>query len=369
VSCLFRLFPFLALELEAVSSVHAALEMKEQGKVSKAQKLFQHAMALCPRHADVLTNYGEFFEETRQDYLMADHLYVQALTYAPRHTKALINRKRTLPVVEELDEKRIKRIDAKREQLLQLSETNKSLRRIRKEAYFQHIYHSAGIEGNTMTLAQTRMIVESRMAVGGKSIIEHNEILGLDDAMRFINSSLVNRIGQISVKDILLVHKHLMGYVDIGEAGRFRRTQVFVGNHIPPPPEEIPTQMTQLVDWLNSEEALSLHPIHYSAIAHYKLVYIHPFLDGNGRTSRLLMNWVLMQANYPPVIIRKQDRHLYYDHLNTANKGDIRPFIRFIGDCTEKTMDVYLWATQEHYPILELEDEGGKETREADSPL
>lgn len=120
--------------------------------------------------------------------MMADHLYVQALTYSPRHTKALINRKRTLPVVEELDEKRLNRIDAKREQLLQLSETNRALRRIRKEAYFQHIYHSAGIEGNTMSLAQTRLIVETRMAVGGKSIIEHNEILGLDAAMRFVNS-------------------------------------------------------------------------------------------------------------------------------------------------------------------------------------
>lgn len=147
-----------------------------------------------------------------------------------------------------------------------------------------------------------------------------------------------------------------MGYVDPGDAGQLRTTQVFVGNHIPPAPDELLEQMSQFVDWLNSEEALSLHPIHYSAIAHYKLVYIHPFLDGNGRTSRLLMNWVLMQANYPPVIIRKQDRMFYYEHLTTANKGDLRPFIRFIGDCTEKTMDVYLWATQEHN-VLELDDE------------
>jgi len=146
--------------------------------------------------------------------------------------------------------------------------------------------------------------------------------------------------------------------VDPEEAGRFRRSQVFVGNHVPPKPDEIKVQMEQLIEWLNSEEALSLHPIHYAAIAHYKLVYIHPFLDGNGRTSRLLMNWILMQADYPAVIIRKQDRQLYYDHLNTANKGDVRPFIRFIADCTEKTVDVYLWATREHfYQILELEEE------------
>lgn len=66
----------------------------------------------------------------------------------------------------------------------------------------------------------------------------------------------------------------------------------------------------------------------YAALAHYKLVHIHPFIDGNGRTSRLLMNLLLMQAGYPPVIIAKQHRHLYYQHLQTANEGDVRPFVR-----------------------------------------
>lgn len=103
----------------------------------------------------------------------------------------------------------------------------------------------------------------------------------------------------------------------------------------------------------------------YAALAHYKLVHIHPFTDGNGRTSRLLMNTILMRAGYPPVIIPKQQRyinkskyvkvnnfffycsHKYYDFLQLANDGDIRPFIRFIADCTEKTLDLYLWATSD----------------------
>jgi Fic family protein len=254
--------------------------MKEQGKLVKAQKLFKHAMAICPRHPDVLTHYGEFYEDVQNDYLMADHLYVQALTYAPHHTKALTNRKRTLPVVEEIDEKRLKRIDDKKDMLTQMPESSKSLQRVKKEAYFQHIYHTVGIEGNTMTLSQTRMIVETRMAVGGRSIMEHNEILGLDAAMKYINSSLVNRIGAITVEEILEVHRHVMSYVDPSEAGHFRKTQVYVGSHVPSPPADIPTLMEQLVEWLNSEDALALHPIHYSAILHYKLVYIHPFVDG-----------------------------------------------------------------------------------------
>lgn len=85
----------------------------------------------------------------------------------------------------------------------------------------------------------------------------------------------------------------------------------------------------------------------YAALAHYKLVHIHPFADGNGRTSRLLMNMILMQAGYPPVIIHKQRRHEYYENLRIANSGDVRPFVRFIAECTEQTLDLFLWATSE----------------------
>lgn len=100
-----------------------------------------------------------------------------------------------------------------------------------------------------------------------------------------------------------------MGYVDPLGSGEFRRTQVYVGGHMPPSPTEIPPRMVELEHWLNSEEAANMHALQYAAVAHYKLVHIHPFADGNGRTSRLLMNAILMQAGFPPVIIFKQDRH------------------------------------------------------------
>ena len=103
--------------------------------------------------------------------------------------------------------------------------------------------------------------------------------------------------------------------------------------------------MQRFVLWLNSPDNVALHPVRFAALAHYKLVYIHPFVDGNGRTSRLLMNLILMQSGYPPVIIRKQDRLQYYQALVTANEGDIRPFVRFIGECTERTLDAYISAT------------------------
>ncbi|XP_032668165.1 protein adenylyltransferase Fic [Odontomachus brunneus] len=332
---------------EALTSLHLAIEMKSSGKQKKAIKLFQHAMALAPHHPDVLNHYGEFLEHTQNNVIKANEFYVRALTYEPNHESALINSQRTARVVEELDRRMLRRIDEKRNTLSTIPDHNAALIRAKKEAYFQHIYHTVGIEGNTMNLAQTRAIVETRTAVAGKSIDEHNEILGLDAAMKYINATLVNRVGSISIKDILEIHRRVLGHVDPVEGGHFRRTQVYVGGHIPPGPGDIHYLMEEFGMWLNSEQAIRLHPVKYAAVAHYKLVHIHPFADGNGRTSRLLMNMILMQAGYPPVIIHKQHRHKYYENLQIANTGDIKPFVRFIAECTEQTLDLFLWATSE----------------------
>ncbi|KAG5348336.1 FICD transferase, partial [Acromyrmex charruanus] len=332
---------------EALASLNLALDMRLSGKQEKAIKLFQHAVALAPCHPDILNHYGEFLEHTQNNVIKANEFYVRALTYKPNHEGALINSQRTARVVEEHDRIMLRRIDDKRNTLSNIPDNNAALIRAKKEAYFQHIYHTVGIEGNTMNLAQTRAIVETRIAVSGKSIDEHNEILGLDAAMKYINATLVNRVGSISIKDVLEIHRRVLGHVDPVEGGQFRRTQVYVGGHIPPGPGDIHYLMEEFVLWLNSEQAIRMHPVRYAALAHYKLVHIHPFTDGNGRTSRLLMNMILMQAGYPPVIIHKQHRHKYYEYLQLANAGDVRPFVRFIAECTEQTLDLFLWATSE----------------------
>lgn len=112
----------------------------------------------------------------------------------------------------------------------------------------------------------------------------------------------------ITINDILEIHKRILGHVDPIEGGVFRRTQVYVGSHIPPKPSELQNLMDNFEKWLNSEYTSHLHPIKQAAIAHYKLVNIHPFTDGNGRTSRLLMNTILMRYGFPPVVIQKQQR-------------------------------------------------------------
>ncbi|XP_053676026.1 protein adenylyltransferase Fic [Anopheles nili] len=335
----------LTNEQEALGSLKMALEMKQLGKDDKALRLFQHALALSPKHPEILTKYGEFLEHNQQDVVSADQYYTQALTVNPYYSEALANRQRTAQIVEQMDAKRFEALDRKRDALSSVHASNMALKRAEKEAYIQHIYHSVGIEGNTMSLAQTRSILETRMAVDGKSIDEHNEILGLDAALKYINATLVNKNDYITLKDILEIHRRVLGHVDPIEGGEFRRTQVYVGGHIPPGPGDLAILMGRFENWLNSEQVFLMHPVKYAAMAHYKLVHIHPFSDGNGRTSRLLMNTLLMRAGYPPVIIQKQHRHKYYNYLQLANEGDIRPFVRFIADCTERTLDLYLWAT------------------------
>ncbi|XP_066545717.1 protein adenylyltransferase FICD [Amia ocellicauda] len=343
----FRPKPNAEVQLEAKAALQQAQEMKRQGKREKAHKLLQHALNMDPDFVDALTELGTILEEEK-DVIQADHLYSKALTISPCNEKALVNRDRTLPLVEEIDQRHFSIIDSKVRKLMSIPKGNSALRRVMEETYYHHIYHTVAIEGNTLTLSEIRHIIETRYAVPGKSLLEQNEVIGVDAAMKYINTTLLSRIGSVTTSDILEIHRRVLGHVDPVEGGRLRTNQVFVGHHIPPHPQDLDKHMQELVQWLNSEEAMNLHPVEFAALAHYKLVYIHPFVDGNGRTSRLLMNLILMQARYPPITIRKEQRAEYYNTLDMANEGDVRPFIRFIAKCTEITLDTLLIATTEH---------------------
>uniref|UniRef100_A0A3Q3JZH0 Protein adenylyltransferase FICD n=1 Tax=Monopterus albus TaxID=43700 RepID=A0A3Q3JZH0_MONAL len=318
--------PSKEMKLEAKVALQQALEMKKLGKREKAHKLLMHALSMNPEFVEALTELGTILEEEK-DVVQADHLYTKALAISPCNERALVSRDRTLPLVEEIDQRYFSIIDSKVRRLMSIPKGNSALRRVMEETYYHHIYHTVAIEGSTLTLSEIRHIIETRYAVPGKSLQES---------------------GAITVSDILEIHRRVLGYVDPVEGGRLRTHQVFVGHHIPPHPQDLQRHMQELVQWLNSEEALQLHPVEYAALAHYKLVYVHPFVDGNGRTSRLLMNLVLMQARYPPITIRKEQRAEYYAALDTANEGDVRPFIRFIAKCTEITLDTLLISTTEY---------------------
>ena len=294
-----------ASNAEALKSVQLALDMKRLMKIDKARKLLEHAVALSPHNANVLLHYGLFLEEfgnPPKDLLEADHQYIRAVAFSldntDTRTKALEGRKRTANKVDLIDDEVLKRIDEKKRKFNKINQDSEIVKRVKHEAYIQYIYHTVGIEGNTMNLAQTRSILETKLAVGGKSIMEHNEILGMDSALKYINNTLVDKLGDISLHDILEIHKRVLGNVEPVDAGVLRKVQVFVGDHVPPPPWTLAALLDKFVAWLNSKQAMSLHPVRLAALAHYKLVHIHPWVDGNGRTSRLLMNVVLMQVVY-----------------------------------------------------------------------
>ncbi|KAG8596741.1 hypothetical protein GDO81_002039 [Engystomops pustulosus] len=343
----FKPKPSADVKFEAKAALNQALEMKHQGKRDKAHKLLLHSLKMDPDQVDALNELGIFLEEEK-DIIQADYLYSKALMISPHNEKALINRDRTLPLVEEINQRYFSIIDSKVKKVMSIPKGNSALRRVMEESYYHHIYHTVAIEGNTLSLSEIRHIIETRYAVPGKSLEEQNEVIGMHAAMKYVNTTLVSRIGSVMTSDILEIHRRVLGYVDPVEAGRFRTNQVFVGHHIPPHPRDVDKHMQEFVQWLNSEDAMNLHPVEFAALAHYKLVYIHPFVDGNGRTSRLLMNVILMQAGYPPITIRKEQRSEYYHVLELANEGDVRPFIRFIAKCTETTLDLLLIATAEH---------------------
>ena len=125
-------------------------------------------------------------------------------------------------------------------------------------------------------------------------------------------------------------------------AGRYRNSEVIIGGakHKPPAAFEVPKMMTDLIKWYSDNQ--KLHPVELASIIHHRLVYIHPFFDGNGRTSRLVMNIILMQAGFPLVVVMKNDRKRYYATLSAADKGDYKLFVNFIARAVERTLDIYL---------------------------
>ncbi|CAJ0602583.1 unnamed protein product [Cylicocyclus nassatus] len=327
-------------EQEALAALAAAKDSRLQGNARKARAIIEHALALAPNHPDVLTEYGLYHEVLEKNFLEADLCYAKALAFDPTHSEALVRRKKTLPLVSAMDAKLLRRIQKKRDEFARLPHTS-SLKRAMRESYFMHIYHTVAIEGNTLTLGQTRSILETGVAVAGKSIHEHNEVIGMDAALRYLNHSLLH-MSEITLDDILEMHRRVLGNANPIDAGRIRTTQVFVGHFTPVGPEYVREQLNELVDWLRDPSTMELDPVERAAIAHYKLVVVHPFVDGNGRTARLLLNLILMRAGFPPVILPVESRAEYYATLHTANLGDLRPFVRYVARHTESTLQFYI---------------------------
>uniref|UniRef100_A0A0N5BDE7 protein adenylyltransferase n=1 Tax=Strongyloides papillosus TaxID=174720 RepID=A0A0N5BDE7_STREA len=346
---------FAFSENEAKAVLIASKNSRERGNFKKAQAIIENALLKSPLHTDILMEYGIILEKEETGIILADTIYTKVLNYNPYHSEALIRRQRTLPIVQKYDNKLLKALYYKRDEFYKIRKNIGAFRRALKECYFQHVYHTVALEGNTMSYLQTRMFLETGRAIGGKSIFEHNEILGLDAALRFLNQSKIS-LGGIGLPEILQIHHKVMAYVDPENAGKIRKVQVYVGGFTPPAPQYIDSEMKNFIEWLNDYDTLQMDPVELAAIAHYKLVFIHPFVDGNGRTARLLMNLILSRSGFPPIIIPLEERLNYYKTLKEANDGDLRPFIRFIIQQTDKTLQYFIDTTATNLEKDELKE-------------
>lgn len=203
------------------------------------------------------------------------------------------------------------------------------------------IYNSNGIEGNTLTLKETRVVLEG-ITIGGKTIREHFEVINHSNAIVYLDE-LVNDENPISEWNIKGLHQLILKGVNDDNAGRYRKENVKIrgAKHIPPDYIKIPELMEKLI--LNYKTWEKYHPIVRAVLLHGELVKIHPFVDGNGRTSRLVMNLSLMSNGYNPVIIKKEDRLKYYEVLDNAHiTGDYTEFIKLITELEIEILKQYL---------------------------
>lgn len=216
-----------------------------------------------------------------------------------------------------------------------------TLRSLEESINLEWTYNSNGIEGNTLTLRETQVVLEG-ITVGGKSIKEHLEAINHEKAILYLND-LVKEKNPITEWNIKSIHQLVLKDIDDENAGRYRRENVTIkgANHIPPDYLKVPELMEKLI--LNYKNWNDFHPIIQATLLHGELVKIHPFVDGNGRTSRLLMNLDLMNHGYNPVIIKKEDRLIYYEALDKAHTtGDYTDFVKLITKLEIEILNKYL---------------------------
>ena len=219
-----------------------------------------------------------------------------------------------------------------------------AVQKLREKFQIEMTYNSNAIEGNSLTLKETFLVINEGITVKGKPLKDHLEAKDHHAALEYLYD-LIDKDKKHTVSEMLIknLHQIIVQETDKEWAGRYRNANVIIGgaDHTPPDALQVPHLMRDLITWLYSQKN-KLNIIELSALLHHKLVHIHPFFDGNGRTARLTMNLFLMQAGYPLVVIMKTDRKKYYDVLDKADKGNNEPLVKFIAQSIERSLDIYL---------------------------
>jgi len=247
-------------------------------------------------------------------------------------------------------------------------------RQILKKFRLDWNYHSNALEGNTVTLGETQIFLEYGLTAKGKPFKDYLDIRGHDEAITFL-TEFINRKQPLTEAAIRELHKILLcePYVidAISPSGVPTKKTIQIGqykttpNHVLTPtgaihnyatPEETPAMMGDLMKWyFENKSSPALHPVELAARFHHRFVAIHPFDDGNGRMSRLLMNLMLLEAGFPPVVIKNERKDEYLFALRTADQGNITQFVDFVAEELIRSEELYLRGAKGE-PVEELDD-------------
>lgn len=220
-------------------------------------------------------------------------------------------------------------------------------------------YSSNAIEGNTLSRLETAEVLEKGIAavISGKPLKDQLEAVSHAKALDFIKDLVRQKKSHqlITEKDIKIIHKIILTGINDQWAGKYRQTEVFIkGTDVEfPAPDKVPYLISQFIQWLEVQQ--NKHPVRVAADAHFKFVSIHPFIDGNGRTARLLMNLVLIINSYPMAVIRNEDRTKYLEAVNKGQKeNNLGLFYIIVEQAVDRSLNAYINAAQGKSPLPSL---------------
>jgi Fic family protein len=247
-----------------------------------------------------------------------------------------------------------------------------TLSRLNEDLKVLSTYHSNAIEGNTLNLHETQMVVDYGMTLGSHSLREYQEAANHAHAYDYVVSLVSEEQKNAPItQDILLtLHRFVVkSILDEAQVGQWRVVPVYIrgSNMTPPPARDVPRLMREWMEWINGPRGEQYEPITRAAIAHHGFEAVHPYVDGNGRVGRLLLNLMLMREGYPPALVLKDWRIRYIHGLNEANTGQYGPLVNLIGQAVEACLDLYLEACatsatseeEDYLPLADLAREFG----------
>ncbi|MEG1725796.1 MAG: Fic family protein [Anaerovoracaceae bacterium] len=221
-----------------------------------------------------------------------------------------------------------------------------ALQKIKAALEMEYTYESNRIEGNTLTLQETALVVSEGVTIGGKSMQEHLEAINHAQAIEFIKE-IASKDIEITERTIKEIHALILHGINKEQAGKYRSVPVMIvgSRHTPPQPYLIEPQMEAFIVEYKRLVSERTHPVVVAAYLHDELVKIHPFIDGNGRTSRLLMNLYLLSQGYTITALKgdNEAKQAYYKALEQSHtENNPEAFYLLVAEAVKRSLLVYL---------------------------